>query len=109
MSEGVAGIIGQRVRQYRLNRNITQATLARESSLSETAIKKAEKGDSTLSTYIKILTVLGKEDNLLAAFPDEGESPVQLMKNQGKVKQRARKKTSYSPAIKAPPKEELDW
>ena len=109
MNEDIAGIIGQRVRQYRLNRNITQATLARESSLSETAIKKAEKGDSTLSTYIKILTVLGKEENLLAAFPDEGESPVQLMKNQGKVKQRAREKTSRSPAIATPPKEELDW
>jgi transcriptional regulator with XRE-family HTH domain len=109
MNEDIAGIIGQRVRQYRLNRNITQAKLARESSLSETAIKKAEKGDSTLSTYIKILTVMGKEENLLAAFPDEGESPVQLMKNQGKVKQRARAKTSYSLAIDAPPKEELDW
>jgi transcriptional regulator with XRE-family HTH domain len=109
MNEDIAGMIGQRVRQYRLNRNITQAKLARESSLSETAIKKAEKGDSTLSTYIKILTVLGKEENLLAAFPDEGESPVQLMKNQGKVKQRAREKTSHSPAIDAPPKEELDW
>lgn len=109
MGEDIASIIGQRVRQYRLNRNITQARLADKSSLSETAIKKAEKGDSTLSTYIKILTALGKEENLLAAFPDEGESPVQLMKNQGKVKQRAREKTSNSPAIDTTPTEELDW
>jgi transcriptional regulator with XRE-family HTH domain len=109
MNEDIAGTIGQRVRQYRLNRNITQATLARESSLSETAIKKAEKGDSTLNTYIKILTVLGKEENLLAAFPDEGESPVQLMRNQGRVKQRARENTSSSLNIANSHKEELDW
>lgn len=109
MNEGVAGIIGQRVRQYRLNRNITQATLARETSLSVTAIKKAEKGDSTLNTYIRILAALDKTENLLAAFPDEGESPVQLMRNQGKVKQRARQKSSDRQAIAMPSDEELDW
>ena len=109
MSEGIASIIGQRVRQYRLNRNISQATLASESGLSQTAIKKAEKGDSTLSTYIKILSVLGKEDNLLASFPDEGESPVQLMKNRGKTKQRARQRKSDIPPIPKSSEEELDW
>ncbi|WP_286844336.1 helix-turn-helix domain-containing protein, partial [Idiomarina sp. UBA4206] len=74
-SDRVSALIGQRVRQYRLNQDLTQEDLATLANVSLNAVKSAEGGKSTLPTYVAILQALGHIDNLLAAFPDEGVSP----------------------------------
>lgn len=104
-SDRVSAIIGQRVRQYRLNQDLTQEDLAALANVSLNAVKSAEGGKSTLPTYVAILQALGHIDNLLAAFPDEGVSPVQLLKSSTKQKKRASGKTRVKPADN----EELDW
>jgi transcriptional regulator with XRE-family HTH domain len=104
-SERVSTIIGQRVRQYRLNQDLTQEDVATLANVSLNAVKSAENGKSTLPTYVAILQALGYIDNLLAAFPDEGVSPVQLLKSSTKQKKRASGKTRVKPADN----EELDW
>ena len=101
----VATIIGQRVKQYRLNQDLTQEDLATLAQVSLNAVKSAETGKSTLPTYVAILQALGRIDSLLAAFPDEGVSPVQLLKSSTKQKQRASGKTRVKPDEKT----ELDW
>ena len=104
-SERVSAVIGQRVRQYRLNQDLTQEDLATLANVSLNAVKSAESDKSTLPTYVAILQALGRIDNLLAAFPDEGVSPVQLLKSSTKQKKRASGKTRVKPADN----EELDW
>ncbi len=98
-------VIGQRVKQYRLNQDLTQEDLATLANVSLNAVKSAESGKSTLPTYVAILQALGHIDKLLAAFPDEGVSPVQLLKSTTKQKKRASGKTRVQPGDKG----ELDW
>ncbi|MBL4742396.1 MAG: transcriptional regulator, partial [Idiomarina sp.] len=51
-SDRVSVIIGQRVRQYRLNQDLTQEDLATLANVSLNAVKSAEGGKSTLPTYV---------------------------------------------------------
>lgn len=101
----ISKIIGQRVKQYRLNQDLTQEDLATLAQVSLNAVKSAESGKSTLPTYAAILEALGRTDQLLAAFPDEGVSPVQILKSSTKRKQRA----SGKKRVTGTDNKELDW
>lgn len=101
----ISKLIGDRVRQYRLNQDLTQEQLADLAHISVTAVKSAEQGKSTLATYVDILAALGRLDGLLAAFPDDGVSPVQLLRSSTGQKQRASGKKS----IDLSRDKELDW
>lgn len=101
----VSELLGERIRQYRLNQDLTQEQLAERANISVTAVKSAERGKSTLPTYVEILSVLGRLDSLLAAFPDDGVSPVQLLKSSTGQKQRASGKQSTDLSRD----KELDW
>ena len=83
--------LGGRLRSYRLQVNLTQAELSTRAGVSRTTIRDAELGkDSQLSTLVKFLRALGRLDNLDAFLPAPSVSPIQLMKRQGKPRQRAR-------------------
>ena len=82
--------LGGRLRQYRLNRNMTQAALAREAGVSERTINRVEHGHSTqLSNLIRLLRSLGLLENMDALVPEPAMSPLQQMKLQGKNRRRA--------------------
>lgn len=84
--------LGGRLRSYRLQMNLTQAELAIRAGVSRTTIRDAELGrDSQLSTLVKLLRGLGRLGDLDAFLPAPSVSPIQLMKRQGKPRQRARK------------------
>ncbi len=84
--------IGARLRAYRLQRNLTQADLATSAGVNRTTIRDIEAGkDSQLSTLVKLLRGLGRLKDIDAFLPRPSVSPIQLMKNQGKPRQRARK------------------
>lgn len=84
--------IGARLRAYRLQMNFTQAELADRAGVSRTTVRDAELGkDSQLSTLVKLLRALGRLGDLDAFLPAPSVSPIQLMKRQGKPRQRARK------------------
>ncbi len=84
--------IGTRLRAYRLQRNLAQADLATRAGLNRTTIRDIEAGkDSQLSTLVKILRALGRLDDIDAFLPKPSVSPIQLMKLEGKPRQRARK------------------
>ena len=87
--------LGGRLRSYRLQLNLSQAELATRAGVSRTTIRDAELGkDSQLSTLVKFLRALGRLDNLDAFLPTPSISPIQLMKRQGKPRQRARRSAS---------------
>ena len=105
MNADAAVLIGRRVKQYRLNQDLSQEDLAMLAGVSLKAVKNSEGGKSTLSTYAAIMIALGRIDNLLAAFPDDGVSPVQLLKSKVDSKKRASGKRQ----INVKKEEELDW
>ena len=82
--------LGERLLQYRLNRNMTQTALAKEAGVSSRTINRVEHGQSTqLSNLIRLLRSLDLLQNLDALIPEPAPSPIQQMKLRGKSRKRA--------------------
>lgn len=82
--------LGKRLLQYRLNRNMTQAALAKEAGVSGRTINRVEHGHSIqLSNFIRLLRSLGLLENIGALVPEPAMSPMQQMKLHGKNRKRA--------------------
>lgn len=81
--------MGDRLNSLRLRKNLSQKDIAIKSGLSLKAIQTAEKGESKLLTYIKILRVLDALESLDDFLPDIGISPLMLAKTKGKQRKRA--------------------
>ena len=97
--------LGERIARYRLNRNMTQSTLADEAGISERTIVRLEKGEpSQLLNFIRVLRVLDLLENLDALIPEPPLSPIQQVKMRGKQRQRA-----SSPPDEPASKEPWSW
>jgi len=83
-------MLGQRFRDLRLRRNITQQQLAETTALSLNVIKALEQGKGKLTTVIAVLRELQALDELENLLPETQISPLQLARLQGKQRQRAR-------------------
>jgi putative transcriptional regulator len=89
--------LGERLLQHRLNRNMTQATLAKEAGVSARTINRVENGHSTqLSNLLRLLRSLGLLGNMDALVPEPAMSPMQQMKLHGKDRKRASSSSSKS-------------
>lgn len=81
--------IGERLKQARLNRDLTQAEVARLAGVARKTVLNAEKGKAQLETLIAIMMALDLTDHLNLFLPKQEISPLQLAKLQGKKRQRA--------------------
>lgn len=82
--------VGTRLRQERLNQNLTQQDLASRAGVQRRTISNVENGeDFTIGTLVRILRGLNQLRSLDAFLPAPGISPVQLAASQGRVRQRA--------------------
>ncbi|GAC14680.1 helix-turn-helix transcriptional regulator [Aliiglaciecola lipolytica] len=81
--------LGERLKQARLNADLTQQNLADKTGLSRKVIMRAEKGQAQLETVVAILMALDLTKQLDLFIPIATESPVQLAKRQGQRRQRA--------------------
>ena len=85
--------MGNRIAQYRLNQDKTQAALAQEAGVSNRTMTRVENGNSIqASSLIRILRALKLVDNLDGLIPEPVASPVQQLKLQGKQRKRASSK-----------------
>ena len=57
-------VLGKRLKSTRLNRNKTQQEVADLIGKSRTAIERAEKGKSTMGTFVSILVALDMSEQL---------------------------------------------
>ena len=88
--EGTLRDIGDRIAKIRLSRNLTQASLASKAGASVSSIKRLEAGENTsLDTFIRVLTALGLADHLTSFLPDPDVRPIERVKRQGHERQRA--------------------
>lgn len=90
-SHSIAEILGERLKQARLNANLTQIDVAQKAGVSRKAVLNAEKGKVQLLTLVAIMQALGMEENLNAFLPEQPLSPLQIAKLQGSKRQRASK------------------
>ena len=86
----VLEIVGERIARNRLNRNLTQETLAANAGVSRPTLQRIERGRSTqVTNFIRVLRALDLLENVSALIPAPAESPIQKIKMRGKVRQRA--------------------
>ncbi len=84
--------MGSRLKTYRLQRNVTIKEVSGLSGLNPNTVVNAEAGkDPRLSTLIGILRALARLEALDSFLPPPEVSPLQLLKLQGRPRQRARK------------------
>jgi len=82
--------LGSRLARLRLNRNLTQAALAKEAGVSLRTLNRIECGEpSQTANLIRVLRALGQLQNLNLLVPEPVASPLQQLKLQGKTRQRA--------------------
>lgn len=85
--------IGHRLSRLRIERGLTQASLAKEAGVSKRTVERIEAGESTQSsTLIRLMRALDILDALYAAIPSSGPRPMDLLKLHGKKRQRASSK-----------------
>lgn len=84
--------LGERLRLARRRRKLSSTTVSQRAGISRTTLYKAEQGDATvtLGTYLRILAVLGLENDLalLAADDKLGRRLQDLALDPGKRGQR---------------------
>ncbi len=94
----IAEELGERLKQARLNADMTQIEVADQAGVSRKAVLNAEKGKGQLEVFIAILTVLNLTDQLQNFLPVQEISPIQLSKLKGRTRQRASGQRSSSEA-----------
>jgi putative transcriptional regulator len=81
--------IGDRLRQARLNRDLTQSEVAELAGIARKTVLNAEKGKVQLDIMIALLMALDLTQQIDLFLPKQEISPLQLVKLQGKKRQRA--------------------
>lgn len=97
-SAAVENALGQKIEKIRLSRNLTQAQLANQAGISRSTFTRFVQDDKgiSLDSFIRIMQALQLHDHLQALLPDPGISPLQQLENDGKERQRARRKKPTS-------------
>ncbi len=94
-------LIGERIKQYRVNAGVSQKELEIESGVSVRSISRLEQGASVqLESLIKILTALKLDGNIELLIPDQTKRPSFYLNDSNKLKQRVRKKVENTGAFK---------
>jgi transcriptional regulator with XRE-family HTH domain len=85
--EGILRMVGNRVRQERLNQNLTQERLARLAGMSRIVVHRLENGSGcSLENFLRILRSLGKLDQIELLLPEPGPSPMDIARNRGRLR-----------------------
>lgn len=100
-------MVGERIRQYRLNNNKSQEDLASVAGVTRQTIARIESGKGTLETFMAVLVALDATDNLDALLPPTPVSPIQLAKLMGK--ERVRASTPRKESAENDKEDDLGW
>ncbi len=82
--------IGDRLARLRLQRNLTQAQLAREAGVSKRTLIRLESGESSqVTNLIRVVRALGLLGNLDVFIPPPLPSPIEQLRSRAKERRRA--------------------
>ncbi len=98
--------LGERLAMRRLERNLSQAVLAKEAGVSQRTIVRLESGQSTqLANLVRVLRALGLLDGLWSAVdalvPRSHTRPLAQLREQEEGQARRRRRASSRPAKSA--------
>ena len=82
--------LGERLAQRRLELQLTQEIVAEQAGVSKRTVERIEAGSTAqMSTLIRLLRALELLDRLETLVPEAGPRPMDLVRLQGKARQRA--------------------
>ena len=82
--------LGDRLSRLRLQRNLTQAQLAREAGVSKRTLIRLENGESSqVTNLIRVIRALGLLGNFGALIPPPLASPIDQLRSKAKERRRA--------------------
>ena len=89
--ERLLQLIGERLAQLRLAKNLTQEQLAEQTGLGLRTVQRLESGEAAtqLSGFVRVCRALGLLERLDALIPEQAISPIAQLKLQGKKRRRA--------------------
>ncbi|MCP4252628.1 MAG: helix-turn-helix transcriptional regulator [Candidatus Scalindua sp.] len=96
----IAEELGNRLKQARLNADLTQAEVASRTGLNRRTVLNAEKGKVQLENLVAILVSMDMADQLNMFLPAQEISPIQLAKLKGQERKRASKSKKRNSPIK---------
>lgn len=92
-TEDWEAVLGDNVRRARINAELTMRDVAERSGVSMGALHNLENGrGATLKTLIRVVRALERTDWLDALEPQIGVSPMQALRDQQRLEQRARRR-----------------
>jgi transcriptional regulator with XRE-family HTH domain len=92
-SKELEQVLGSRLRELRLLKNLDQASLAEQSGVSLNALKHLESGKGArVNSLIKVLRGLERADWLETLAPTVSISPMQMLKSGKRDPKRARRR-----------------
>ena len=103
--------IGKKIRNLRLRQNITQMSLAEQSQISVSSVKKIENGEiGSFDSLMRVLRILGELDIFSPLLKEEDMSPNEYLEfvEANKKKQRKRAKSTNNTNISFN-QEESEW
>ena len=87
--------IGEHLKAIRLKQNITQQSLAEETGVSLSSVKKIEKGEiGSFDSLMRVLRMLGKLDVFLPLIEEEQLSPSEYYELVYKLHSKQRKRAT---------------
>lgn len=95
--------LGERLAKARITQKLTQEGLADAAAVSKRTIERLETGESVqLSNLVRVVIALDLTDNFEQLVPKTGPSPMELLRQKGKTRQRA-------PSSKPSPTQPWTW
>ena len=104
MDDQVVEHLGKELRRMRLERNLSQAEVAKRAGLDRTTVVQLEAGRAaTMLTFAQVLRAMDQLD-LLNTFHEEPQpTPYQLVEAQEKYLKKQRKRASRQKGVIVPP------
>ena len=91
--DAILAEIGERVARRRLDFQLTQADVAERAGVAKRTVERIEAGASAqMASVVRILRVLDLLPGLDGMIPEAAPRPMELLKQKGKVRQRASKR-----------------
>ncbi|NGX15577.1 helix-turn-helix transcriptional regulator [Wenzhouxiangella sp. XN24] len=88
--EAILAELGERLARRRIELELTQAEAADQAGLGKRTLERIEAGESTqISSLLRLLRVLELLPQLDQAIPAVTPGPMELLRNRGKMRQRA--------------------
>lgn len=86
--------LGSRLMSVRLERNLTQAALAKQAGVAKRTVERLESGEvaTQFSGFLRVCRVLGFLERIDTFIPESVESPITQLKSRGQKRKRARGK-----------------